>query len=59
MKPYIGQVICNDEGEIMGKVVRISRPTPDQVILYFVPVFTSIGFGQAKYYRSEDGRPLG
>lgn len=58
MKAYVGQIICNDEGEIVGKVVRIHEAIPGENTLYHVPFGTPIGFGQAKYYRSEDGREL-
>lgn len=54
MKAYIGQIICNDKGKIMGKVVRIVHSETGN-IAYFVPVFTEVGFGDLKYYRSESG----
>lgn len=58
MKPYIGQAICNDEGKLMGTIVRIEHGEPDDT-LFWVPLYTPVSFGKAKYMRSEDGKPLG
>ncbi|AVD99701.1 hypothetical protein HWB51_gp111 [Mycobacterium phage Cuke] len=57
MKPYIGQAICNDQGRIMGSIVRIVHSASGDT-LFYVPLFTPVYFGDAKFYRSEDGKKL-
>ena len=53
MKAYVGQVIYNDEGKMMGQIVRIEKGN-----IFYVPVFTPVSFGRIKYYRSESGEQL-